>query len=53
MDKYKEAQCCKCLGEILVLENDNADFYCNSCAWAKFGSALGFPNSAPNEGLDS
>lgn len=49
MDKYKEAYCCKCLGAILVLEHDNADFYCNSCAWAKFGGVR-IPN-APSGGL--
>jgi len=50
MDKYKEAHCCKCLGAILVLKHDTSDFYCNSCAWAKFGDALGFPNT-PTGGL--
>jgi hypothetical protein len=49
MTKYKEAICCKCLGEILIPEYDNTEyFYCSSCAWAKFGGSLGFPNT-PNE----
>jgi hypothetical protein len=39
------------MGEILILEHEDTDFYCNSCAWAKFGGALGFPNSAPSGGL--
>jgi hypothetical protein len=38
MTKYKEASCCKCLGELLVPIHDNSgDFYCNSCAWSKVG----------------
>jgi len=46
MVKYKEATCCKCLGELLVPEYDNSgDFYCNSCAWSKVG-ALGNPNAS-------
>jgi hypothetical protein len=37
MGKYKDAVCCKCLGTIMVLESDYADFYCNTCAWSKVG----------------
>ena len=49
MNKYKEAQCRKCLGEILVLEHEDTDFYCNSCAWAKFGDVR-IPNT-PSGGI--
>ena len=45
MDKYKEAVCCKCLGALLVPAHETADFYCNSCAWAKVGGVLGNPNA--------
>jgi hypothetical protein len=52
MGKYKEVACCKCLGELLVLETDSSEyFYCTSCAWAKFGGSLGFPNSLSSGGL--
>lgn len=48
MNTYKEAICCKCLGEILVPAHETIDdFYCSSCAWAKFGGVR-IPN-APSE----
>jgi hypothetical protein len=49
MNKYKEAFCSKCLGAILVPIHDNAEFYCNSCAWAKVGGVLGNPNASQLE----
>lgn len=48
MTKYKDAVCCKCLGEVLIPEYDQSEyFYCNSCAWAKFGDVR-IPNT-PDE----
>lgn len=53
MNKYKEVVCCKCLGELLAPVADNSEyFYCNSCAWLKFGDALGNPNIAPDGKAD-
>jgi len=50
MNKYKEAICCKCLGEILVPAHESIDdFYCSSCAWSKFGGVR-IPYT-PSEGL--
>jgi hypothetical protein len=53
MGKYKEVACCKCLGELLVLETDSSEyFYCTSCAWAKFGGGdVRIPNATPSGGL--
>jgi hypothetical protein len=53
MHKYKEVVCSKCLGELLAPVADKSEyFYCNSCAWAKFGGVLGNPNTAPDGGSD-
>lgn len=36
--KYKEARCAKCDDLIMVMSHDvSQHFYCQSCAWAKFG----------------
>ena len=36
MPKYKEALCCKCMGEILVpILDSSTDFYCSTCAMSK------------------
>lgn len=47
--KYKEERCAKCDDLIMVISHDvSAHFYCQSCAWAKFGV---YDNHTPSGGL--
>ena len=49
--KYKEERCAKCDDLIMVMSHDvSAHFYCQSCAWAKFGG-VSENQTVPSGGL--